>query len=469
MTWKSGGVLVLTAGLSIIGIKELVTENGEVVNNAPKEVQETNLLSNDFVGPNPEIIGSSGLGTEAGETWAPAPVSTGTEKYNWGLDEAKKAKNRAEAEKIYPVLNDYSFKIFGPCANGTGWILDYQIPEKGKYPTKWYIGTSSHVIWRYRFSEGNNTYKQLIPYGNTYYLRRTRKTDYESYSKGERIVKTGDNCDAGDKYGYFDMNIAQEKKGEKLGANRGAVAKGQMKEPKLFYAAFNFLDPSKVDVGKHFADFAVLEIEFTSEQAARDATNGFADKYKDGNHPINLLAQPLEEKYKSWFELQNSLDNFYLLAYPVEGKGEFEQTKNWDEETTIASRLGGLGSAKKLSSWGWQSPKFIWYGEEYKEIGHFYSFGHNPLGGGASGGLFVDGDGNALGVLVQGSYSSSWAQPLRSSGTTEAQHGVDTPAYDLISGVPGQLNSYKQQVQEYILKEGRKTWLSTKAGWEKDK
>ncbi|OAL10327.1 hypothetical protein A6V39_02720 [Candidatus Mycoplasma haematobovis] len=79
------------------------------------------------------------------------------------------------------------------------------------------------------------------------------------------------------------------------------------------------------------------------------------------------MAKPLEEKYKSWFELQNSLDNFYPLAYLVEGKGEFEQTK-------VASRLGGLCSTKKITSWGWQLPKFIWYGEEHKEIGYFYPY-----------------------------------------------------------------------------------------------
>ncbi|TNK94100.1 hypothetical protein C4M98_04555, partial [Mycoplasmopsis pullorum] len=29
---------------------------------------------------------------------------------------------------------------------GTAWILDYEIPEDGSYPTKWYIATNLHVV-----------------------------------------------------------------------------------------------------------------------------------------------------------------------------------------------------------------------------------------------------------------------------------------------------------------------------------
>ncbi|PYF43077.1 Ig-specific serine endopeptidase MIP [Metamycoplasma alkalescens] len=44
----------------------------------------------------------------------------------------KAKKNKEEKKSILPE-------------NGTMWILDYQIEENKKYPTKWYFGTNSHV------------------------------------------------------------------------------------------------------------------------------------------------------------------------------------------------------------------------------------------------------------------------------------------------------------------------------------
>ena len=74
-----------------------------------------------------------------------------------------------------------------------------------------------------------------------------------------------------------------------------------MEEPKLFFSAFNFLD-KEIGGGRHFSDFAVLEITFTSEEVAKRATNNFATnpKYKNGSPDItNVFSEPIEKKYKT--------------------------------------------------------------------------------------------------------------------------------------------------------------------------
>lgn len=252
-----------------------------------------------------------------------------------------------------------------------------------------------------------------------------------------------------------------------------------MKEPKLFYSAFKFIkeDYEKAGGRNHFADFSVLEIEFNDEQSARVATNNFADKYNVENktEPIKF-GRSIEERYPTKEQLWKARDNYHILAYPVvPGKDPWKHTNNFDEKTTFASHLAGNGwdyekankpdkwrgflSAKKNSVLGTvYAPKFKWHGEHFHEFGHFYGFDHNGLDGGASGGLFVDSDGYAVGMLVQISGSMSLAQPLRSSGVKG--HDFETPAYDLILGAEGQIGSYKEQVEEYIVRRNNgDTWL----------
>ncbi|OAL10082.1 hypothetical protein A6V39_04155 [Candidatus Mycoplasma haematobovis] len=408
------------------------------------------------------------------------------EVWDWGVNytEEQKQKNRMDAEKYLKALNDYTFKLFMPCGWGTGWVLDYQIPETGKYPTIWYIATGAHVVWRLRFSD--NTYNQTLPWydKNTQHLRKTREQEYNAIKDSQDEVRN--NCDYVDKYGYIDMNLSQQEAGESRRADVGAIAKGQMKEPKLFFSAFNYLKKNEKNNTNynHFSDFVILEIEFTSPEAAKEATNNFYGKQKEGK-VINVLGKPIESRYTTKKELWQAKDNYYHLAYPKGAKNKWVYTTNFNKHTTIASHLAGdpedwekeenkkkyrgFVKARDVMPDGYQVyGGFRWYGETYNEVGHFYKFQHNQLGPGSSGGLFVDSNGNAVGVIVAGTNGNTfWVQPLRSVGVSEEEAGVKTPKYDLILGAEEQVNSYKKQVEEYVIKKGKQTWLSTRSEWNK--
>ncbi|OAL10331.1 hypothetical protein A6V39_02740 [Candidatus Mycoplasma haematobovis] len=200
---------------------------------------------------------------------APFLIGNPQGKYDWGVGytQEQKEQNRKDAEKIYGTLDDYTFKLYLPCTVGTGWILDYQILQnKEKYPTKWYIATNMHVIWRLKFSNKNNDYGETLMYSNTDYLRnRSAEGNAKNYEG-----KVRDKCENIEKTGYFDMNFGNEK----------TWKQGRQSE----FGAIDFLEgESKKVAGEyHFADFAVLEIEFTSSEEAKTATNGFAEKYKIG-------------------------------------------------------------------------------------------------------------------------------------------------------------------------------------------
>lgn len=471
VNFRTGGALALTASTLVFAFRQMGSESDVVVstNSGP----ETNI---DTSGPIPELVTQPET-----TTWEPAPLSTEvTESWDWDVNytEEDKAKNREVAKKVLGTLEDYTFKFFLPCTVGTGWILDYQIAkEPHKYPTKWYIATASHVIQRLSFAE--NPYNQLLPKRDEWAKnKREKHQDYiDSISGANQIVRN--NCQASHELGYFDMNISQEKTWDKgRRADIGGRANNQMKEPKLFYSAFRFIkDFEKAGGRNHFADFSILEIEFNDEKVARDATNNFADKYNVENktEPIKF-GRSIEERYPTKEQLWKAKDNYHILAYPVvPGKDAWKHTNNFDEKTTFASHLAGSGwdyeKANKPDKWrGFISAeknsvlgtaymsKFKWHGEEFDEFGHFYAFEHNGLDGGASGGLFVDSDGYGVGTLVQISGSMSLAMPLRSKGVSG--DGFVTPAYDLILGAEGQNGSYREQVEEYIVRKGSgDTWL----------
>ncbi|RAO94760.1 hypothetical protein DNK47_03295 [Mycoplasma wenyonii] len=498
ITWKGGAVLLSTIIGSIVGLKKLVT--GESIVTPPESgitsLSQSNNFSDSFPVAEEEYKDTNQNFSEAQEikhVIAEEPFSSSTYTvasegerftdsesqmtpdktfYYWGrkyTPEIQK-KNREEAKRIYEILNDYSFKIHMPCTYGTGWILDYQIPEKDKYPTKWYIATAAHVIQGLAFSD--NPYSQLLPKSHTWtqHLRENgkKKQRYEEMKKHEREIM--DTCWAVNWAGHIDLNLSQQGNGPNRKADVGAVSLGEMEEPKLFFSAFNFLDKG-IGRRKYFSDFAVLEITFTSEDAAKRATNNFATnpKYKNGSRDvINVFSEPIEKKYKTedgeqlWKALQRENKNYYNLGYGWGAKDKWTYTKNWDEQKTLASTMGGYTKADNIRT---DESAFLWQGDKYNFFGHLYRLEHNPVKGGGSGGIYVDGEGNAFGVVSVGGRNSTWVQPLRSVGTTVEREGMVTPKYDLILGVDGQENYYKKQVEEYILKQGGKTWLSERGNW----
>ncbi|RAO94818.1 hypothetical protein DNK47_03035 [Mycoplasma wenyonii] len=496
ITWKGGTVLISTIIGSIIGIKKLVT--GESI--IPPRSDEQYLVSDNLTEQYPILQKGTSSSIDPTSSYIEFPQSTVTDSQvtklqaeknysSWDFanyTEEQKEKNRKEAERIYKILDDYTFKIFMPCGWGTGWILDYQIPKgNSKYPTKWYIATNSHVVWRLSFSE--NTYKQQLPKWDEW-TRHLREKGRQAHRYNEVKNYQGpvrDTCWAVDTVGHIDLNLSHHSTGENNRSDVGGVALGEMKEPKLFFSAFNFLD--KKTYGDHFSDFSVMEIEFNSEEIAQRVTRNFATKYENNlQDAINLFGKPIESKYQSKEELWKAKDNYYILSYPkVPGKDKWEQTINWDKNNAIASHLvahgfemnernknkykGFVQARKHWEDW---RKGFKWQGDVYHKFGHYYQLLGNAVGPGSSGGVFVDGNGVAVAVTGQTSQNPygtggmfSWAEPLRSDGVKDEELGINTPKYDLILGAEGQNNSYKQQVEKWILSNGGETWLSRRGKW----
>lgn len=390
--------------------------------------------------------------------------------------EEQKARIRAKAHKAFAKMNDYSFKLFSPCGIGTGWVLDYLIPEKGGYPTTWYIATNAHVVEKYRFKD--NDYGQELPVNDvdTARLRYTWKPNTpRGVQLEDKTLWKHNACQFSDWYGFFDMNLAKQSNGEEIDGDKGAIATRKMKEPKLFYVAIDFLeaDPEMDVTEKNYKDFAVLEIEFTDPNYAKLVTDNFAEKYPiESTEAINVFDQPLLEKHSE--AGVSKLDkNFYSLAYPVQEGKKFDYEISWNEEEAEGSKLSldpyGIyhySGEQKLNGHvnSHRMGTTTWNGIERKNVGHYYFVKGFPMKGGSSGGLYIDEDGNVLGIksrVEDGTWNSihSFIEPLRSNRIVTS--AFKTPAYDLImGGAKGQKSSYKEQVIKY-----KKDTFLSRRGW----
>ncbi|AFN64920.1 hypothetical protein WEN_00565 [Mycoplasma wenyonii str. Massachusetts] len=391
----------------------------------------------------------------------------------------QKRLNREIAEKAFKKLDDYSFRIFWSCGIGTGWILDYEIPERAdKYPTTWYIATAAHVINGYKFAE--NPYKQSLPSSveETQRLRRKLAHRVNSYLPWYSRLSLWDHntttCDVSNKYGYSDLNLAKSSNGAELKAEYGGWLNGRMEEPKLFYAAFDLFEenPELGIRANNYKDFAVLEIKFKEEDYARRITNNFADHYRvESTDAINVFADPLDVRYDTE-KIQQLEENFFELGYPKGNKGKFEQSRGWDEEREEGYKLlndhSGLHhdtNQQKIRGFADGNKgiyKVEWNGTRRNDVGHFHLLGINKkyrLEGGASGSLFTDKDGNLLGIHGGGGGSSSTIVPLRGK-ERRGDHVIKSPKFDLLLGATGQKSSYREQVETYK----KNTWLKAR-GW----
>ncbi|AHC40341.1 hypothetical protein OVS_02515 [Mycoplasma ovis str. Michigan] len=383
---------------------------------------------------------------------------------------------KSEANPIFEKLDDYTFKLFASCNGGTGWILDYQLPKNGSYPLIWYIATNAHVVQKWLF-DSSNPYKQILP------TNRKGQWDKKSYYAGQvtkTSLGTADSCNLSNRYGLFDFNLSKQSDGLAKGSDKGAIFQNKIKPPRLFWVAVDFFKKdTSLDVSdNNFKDFAVVEIEFTNEQSAREITRNFADKYKLGsNNAIDVFAQPIKAS-----EAKDNNENFYSIGYPSNKNDIFKYAKSWNERTLVADRLGEdnrsvsfVGSKKvekirgHANTQSFSSLRFNWKGKGYNRMGHYYVMKGTAMGRGSSGSMTIDSKGNLIGVRtiseIGRGAKHSWFIPLRSEELKYEGH-FKTPKYDLILGTHNQKSSYKQQIEKYITsKKGVETWLSKRGNW----
>ncbi|OAL10527.1 hypothetical protein A6V39_00485 [Candidatus Mycoplasma haematobovis] len=274
------------------------------------------------------------------------------------------------------------------------------------------------------------------------------------------------------------MNIAKSSNGEELRGEYGGYHNHKMEEPKLFFVAIGLFDAnSELNISENnYKDFEVLEIKFNDENYARKVTNGFADRYGiESKEAINIFAKPLEDRYTQE-EISKLDESFYNFGYPMKTNvvNKYGHAIGWDEEKAEGHKLSydywsdyhsqgqkiinGYGDAKK--TWTMK-----WNGKEGEDIGHFRLLKINKkhrLMGGASGSLYTDKEGNALGIYAGGEINekNAFVIPLRVNERKEAD-SIKSPKYDLILGAPKQKSSYKEQIEAY----GKNTWLKAR-NWE---
>ncbi|CBY92665.1 conserved hypothetical prolipoprotein [Mycoplasma haemofelis str. Langford 1] len=407
-----------------------------------------------------------------------ADFHNNTEKnnlFNTRFDESKlKNLNTSGAEKALKKIKDYTFKITTPCGSGTAWVLDYAIPTgNAKYPTKWYIATNAHVISSYRFL--SNEYEQVLPVS-------LADTQYRRNYYGKFFhwgIFNSSSCELSQRYGFSEMHLYKE------ASEEGIVYYKQFKNPKLFYAPINFLGSRYAEDGRawrydnYYKDFAVLEIDIDSEENAKKLTDDFYGKYDpEKEKALNIFDKELMFKEDSSFG-----ENYYIAGYPVkEGKEDLRISTNWDSSSTRGAHLISGGSkyhslsiqnkwgepiaghidVRKID-WNFQNTATTWNGKPHYDWGYNYLLDNTKMGGGASGSLVSDEQGNILGLYRMRDVNDKWGfvEPLRSEGMY-INSRIVVPKYDLIKGAVGQVSSYKQQLEKFH--PNMETFLSRR-GW----
>lgn len=397
-----------------------------------------------------------------------------TEKHETFKHSLKTGFDRGKAEKILKKIDDYTFKLAMPCDSGTGWILDYALPKgTEKYPKKWFIATNAHVASRFRFT--SNPYKQELP------ISEDKTNSLRDYYRGRNIVldlRTTSVCDISQRYGYSALGLWKDSHTKD---NFEAV-----KDAKLFYAPTNFLGSRYSERGyawrrdNYYKDFAVIEVDFETEDQAQRITNGFFHKYP-ADPQTDEAKQPLNFFDKEVMQKGSLTDKpYYIAGYPVTGNWDVSLKDNFKNESTYSTlavmpndavaiknahgqSIVGHVDAGKIDQ-KYRNTTTYWNGKQYQNWGYNYLLNNVSMGGGASGSLVVDEDGNVLGLyrMHDSANNFGFAEPLRSEGIYVGNK-IISPKYDLINGSSGQTSSYRDQLKQYH--PGLETFLTKQ--WDK--
>ncbi|EIE41213.1 lipoprotein [Mycoplasmopsis canis UFG1] len=258
------------------------------------------------------------------QTWEQMKKDKGGEEQaavfytNYIKDQRKKVSNRVNSlsidQKIKDRLNKriedttdfYNLEIFWDTksgADGTAWIMDYEIPTNGSYPMKWYFATNLHVL------DGFDS-DNIESFG----LTRLNKSTPSLFNK----LKTNE-FDRG-KFTHYGIETPSAL--TRIFDGRDYLTK----DPVEFLADKSFDK-------KEFIDIAIFEIDFTktkyTKEQVQDITNDYA------NLPDNKKAQFANYDYLSNYEKIDiplatknvkdleKYDSLYILGFPKTQAGPF--------------------------------------------------------------------------------------------------------------------------------------------------
>ncbi|AFO52352.1 hypothetical protein MHLP_03860 [Candidatus Mycoplasma haematolamae str. Purdue] len=313
------------------------------------------LLKKNKVYNSPSPIKDSGYFSQAGYSNVYLDFD---EKLGFGEKASVLKTHYSKQEEIYKIIKDHTLKMVMPCQSGTGWLLDFELPEGGKYPLKWFLATNLHVINKFRFKD--NPYHSSLPitdssarqYAPAHYNSWTyrynnltacqdsifnNKSVLDLYTEedirdvrelGRSFAQFHHGGTWDDNYCYYDVRMGAgicSKPHQR--PNQPRVFTTKVTDPKLVYSAVNFLGSRNTVSGhqvqdfKYFKDFGVLEINFENEEQARLMTNNVYEKYyKEKTDPnkkvaIDFFAEELMSKYDP-NQLAKAEDSFFIGGYP---------------------------------------------------------------------------------------------------------------------------------------------------------
>ena len=333
-------------------------------------------------------------------------------------------------------------------AFGTGWILDYQIPDNGDYPTTWYFATNSHVIQNLKVANdlmSPERYEpETEPFQNTKYLDlRTPKNP----QIGQSIDHTG--------------NRDQWLQALIPATNLRTIFIGN---DYLKTSPSDFSHQGNWASSEEYIDFAVLEVKFESPEQAKMITQDYVTetqrhfKYKQesllkqGVNPLNqgysVIGFPATRQDAWWrpVELTSS------RSRSNEAPSAFTNLGSAPYYNSFVGKTGMFDAALGLSFFGYNYREAYQLNTFYTSSGLIYPVDYGNLGEGSSGSMLMDQNGFTTGIhfAADNSASMGFATALYSEGFNYGGrfNRYNLQGYDLIDGnrnnqFPNQKISYR--------------------------
>lgn len=368
----------------------------------------------------------------------------------------------------------------GGKATGTTWILDYKLTNDNSYPTTWYFGTNTHVLDNLKI-ENDKLYPDRAGVW--------KDNKFTVYNTNSISLYQVNNPQVDEKFNNFwgstedrwnkatiELVTRNPDNGEQIqdSGHWSGYYKNGNKKAKTIFLGNDFLKTSPKEFSNHskwsnteeYADFAVMELTFDSEEQARKITNNYADN-KDNKFKY----------YTNDFisNLNLMTNNYYVVGYPYAGEDWNLYVNKTNREYEQKNKNGGKpASSPNYNTFSFKNGKsgiidgaigMPWFGSRYEYVDNndidknykkdkFYntwglllSLDNAALQPGASGSLVMDDNGYAIGAFFSSdpTANTGQAQLFYSDGYSyKGYYGnYFLPSYDLIKGgKPLQNSSY---------------------------
>lgn len=342
---------------------------------------------------------------------------------------------------------------------GTGWILDFKLTNDGSYPVTWYIATNAHVIQNLKVKNDVITPDRYNTIDNDgYYNTRSlimfnisQKDDYKNITLGTTFNLSS-----------FQRAVINPYTGNQQNLKTVFIGNDFLKtSPKLYSSSGRWTN------SEEYADFAVMEVTFSSSEEAKKMTHGYAE-----NENVHF-----KYKKESLVKNQNNLNDndFSVFGFPAitnQDPFNIESIPSINRDKDAANNTGGkLGTssfyqtftniksafdaALGLSYFGYSyrffnpnKPNLPNDDRFYNSWGLMYPVDYGNLGPGSSGSMLLDKNGYTWGIhfAADNNATTGLAQALYCEGFSyQGLFGkYNLEGYDLIDGgFPNQKNSYR--------------------------